>query len=127
MRDRISISKDRLKDLCEKKESEFELKDIEYEYYAIIVSTISYMSRDRKIFKRNKDLYEFINKVFNKEYKEYIQKNKSILIGKIINHVSNDIDKIEYEKYANILSKEINEIISPKKDSYIKFLQGNKK
>lgn len=127
MRDRISISKQKINELFEKRELELELKDIEYEYYLILVSTISLISRDRRIFKRNIDLYEFIKKVFNVEFREYVQKNKSILIGRTINYISTEIESYEYEKYANILIREINDIISPRKENYNKFLQGVKK
>lgn len=127
MRDRISISKQKINELFEKRELELELKDIEYEYYLILVSTISLISRDRSIFKRNIDLYEFIKKVFKVEYREYVQKNKSILIGRTINYISTEIESYEYEKYANILIREINELISPRKENYNKFLQEVKK
>jgi len=127
MKDRISISKENLEELFQKKELELDIKDIEYEYYLILVSTLSLISKDRKIFKRNNELYEFIKKVFKVDYREYVQKNKSILIGKTINYISSEIEKYEYEKYANILNREINELISPRKDNYNKFLQEVKK
>lgn len=127
MRDRISISKQKINELFQKRELELELKDIEYEYYLILVSTISLISRDRSIFKRNIDLYKFIKKVFKVEYREYVQKNKSILIGRTINYISTEIESYEYEKYANILIREINELISPRKENYNKFLQEVKK
>ena len=119
--------KQKINELFQKRELELELKDIEYEYYLILVSTISLISRDRSIFKRNIDLYEFIKKVFKVEYREYVQKNKSILIGRTINYISTEIESYEYEKYANILIREINELISPRKENYNKFLQGVKK
>ncbi len=127
MRDRISISKQKINELFQKRELELNLKDIEYEYYLILVSTISLISKDRSIFKRNIELYEFIKKVFNVEYKEYVKKNKNILIGKTINHISTEIESYEYEKYANILNREINELICPRKENYNKFLQEVKK
>lgn len=127
MRDRISISKQIINELFEKKELDLNLKDIEYEYYLILVSTISLISKDRNIFKRNIELYEFIKKVFKIEYKEYVQKNKSILVGKTINYISTEIESYEYEKYANILSREINELVYPRKENYNKFLQEVKR
>ena len=126
MRDRLLISKEKIKDLYIVNELDFEFKDLEYEYYSIIVATISYISKDRKIFKKNKDLYEFLDKVFDFkiEFKMYVKKNKSILIGKTLQYVSNNIEKNQYEKYANKLNRELNELISPKRENYLKFLQG---
>lgn len=126
MKDRILFSKDKLEQLYKSKELKVDLREVEYEYYLIIVGTLTYLAKDRTIFKKNKYFYAFIKEVFNIDFKEYVVKNKSILLGRILNYITNEIDKRDYEKYANILTKEINEIISPSEESYIKFLQGKR-
>lgn len=127
MRDRISISKSKIDELYKRINIDNEFKEAEYEYYMILVSTISFMGSTNLIFKKNIDFYEFLKKVFNIEYKGYIVKNKSLLLGKIIRYISTEINKKDYEKYANRLNREINEIIDPQEEGYVKFLQGIKK
>ncbi|APR00910.1 hypothetical protein RSJ2_2182 [Clostridium botulinum] len=124
MSERICISKNKINQLYEQKNIDLDIKDIEYEYYIILISTISLIANQKKIFRKNSELYNFLKDIFPIDYKKYILSNRSLLIGKIIKTITREIDKEDYENYANILNRKINDIISPmNKNEYIQFLQ----
>ncbi|MDS1005141.1 hypothetical protein FC976_16710 [Clostridium sporogenes] len=129
MSERIYISKNKINQLYEQKNIDLDIKDIEYEYYIILISTISLIANQKKIFRKNIELYNFLKDIFPIDYKKYILSNRSLLIGKIIKTITKEIDKEDYENYANILNRKINDIISQmNKNQYVQFLQEvNKK
>ncbi len=84
MSERICISKNKINQLYEQKNIDLDIKDIEYEYYIILISTISLIANQKKIFRKNSELYNFLKDIFPIDYKKYILSNRSLLIGKII-------------------------------------------
>lgn len=80
-----------------------ELKNKNVARYKLI-GIVSELILSRKIFKKNSDITEFLKKVFNIEYKEYVIRSRTLIIA----HISRNIVKLDSFENKKVLLEFIN-------------------
>lgn len=80
-------------------------------YYNTIIAGITEIILCKSVFKRNKEIVEFLSTVFGLNFPEYVTKNKMLIIGKTVKHfkdiediedIKNNLNKL-YEVYSKIM------------------------
>lgn len=81
-----------------------------------IVGIVTELIYSKIIFKKNKDIEEFIKDVFNIEFKSYIVRSRSMITSKVVKLIINSENNAEYKnKLINFINLQI-EIIKESKD-----------
>jgi hypothetical protein len=124
--DRLEISKKKIIELNNKfNDSEF--KNIYLDYFIILVTNINFLSNNKKIFKRNEEIANFLDNIFHIGFKDYIKKNRKLIIGATMQFISSQEERENYEAYANELNRGINRIIKDQTDpNYVDYLKKAK-
>lgn len=92
-----------------------ELKNRNIPKYKII-GIVSEMILSKEIFKRNTDVKQFILRVFEIEYKDYIVRSRTMILAKTVRFLSVTEN---YSNYCKKLAEVINEVIkNSDKDLY---------
>ncbi|SDL09229.1 hypothetical protein [Natronincola ferrireducens] len=102
-------------------------------FYNAMISGLTQLILCKKLFKRNKDIVEFLDKVFNIKYPDYVNKNRALILGRTIRYVS-EIDDSEslkaiINKLYEVISKLNNDNYNPDNLSWhdaIKLLDLNR-
>lgn len=63
-------------------------------YYNYLTMCLCQLILDKKLFKRNRELLDFLEKVYNFTYPNYVKKSRMMILGKSIQYVSK-IDNME--------------------------------
>lgn len=81
-----------------------------------IVGIVTELIYSRVIFKKNKDIEEFVKEVFSIECKSYIIKSRGMIASKVVKFIINSESNVEYKnKLINFINLQI-EIIKESKD-----------
>lgn len=66
-------------------------------YYNVLIAILTQLILNKKLFKTNKECMEFLKSTLGFTFANYVEKNKTILIGKVIRQV-NEIEDLEIVK-----------------------------
>jgi hypothetical protein len=92
-----------------------------------LVTNINFLSNNKKIFKRNEEIANFLDNIFHIGFKDYIKKNRKLIIGATMQFISSQEERENYEAYANELNRGINRIIKDQTDpNYVDYLKKAK-
>lgn len=70
-------------------------------YYNVLITILMQLILNKKLFKTNKECVEFLQATLGFTFADYVVKNKTILIGKVIRQI-NEIEDLETVKnYIN--------------------------
>lgn len=96
-----------------------ELKNNRIPQYKII-GIVSVLIFSREIFKKNSEIYSFLNEVFDLQFKEYIMKSRTLIIARTTKMIHN-IQEEEYNLYKKrLLAFVTNKIEELKRQENIK-------
>lgn len=102
------------KRLSDKLDFNYSVEGISEEVFFIGLMT-SLMS-NKKIFKKNKDLVDFLSNKFKINFPNYVQKSRPLIIGKSIKQFLENGQEIGYSEELNLLYKFISVLISNEAD-----------
>lgn len=78
-------------------------------FLSILIDFIS----DKEIFKRNKQVADFLDVKLDIKFPEYVKKSRPLLIGKTINHYMK-LELTSYDNELNIIYKAISNVLNNK-------------
>lgn len=81
-----------------------------------MMGIVSEIILSKTLFKRNSDISDFINKVFDIEFKNYVMKSRTMILARTIRLISNSSD-VEYQTYRKKLLTFIEEYYDNNSDN----------
>ncbi|MEC5189060.1 hypothetical protein GGQ77_002830 [Geobacillus thermodenitrificans] len=86
-------------------------------YYFILINCLSEIILSKKYFKRNKDLLTFLDKKFDIKLPDYLESNRSLILGRTVKYIAQIDDIIKIRKYLSIIYKFFSDDFNNKSDT----------
>lgn len=86
------------------------------EYTAVFLGVIVELISSKKLFKKNSDVADFLNKKFGIVFAEYCKKSRPLMIGKTVKHFLAKDEHGDIKEYLNELYAFIVNVINGKQN-----------
>jgi len=117
---------DNILELIFKSDPNYNINDTQNSYdlrNLLLISTNTLIS-NKKVFPKNADVYNFLLKVFDFDFKEYILKNRVLMIGKTTKFIIELEDILEIENYLNKINRFVLRSLDENEKNYLDNLRN---
>ncbi len=117
---------DNILELISKSDPNYYINDIQNSYdlrNLLLISTNTLIS-SKKVFPRNADVYNFLLKVFDFDFKKYILKNRVLMIGRTTKFIIELEDILEIENYLNKINRFVLRSLDENEKNYLDNLRN---
>lgn len=77
------------------------MKPSSYEYMIVFQGVLVQLISSKKLFKRNLDVAEFLNKKFGIVFADYVKKSRPLMIGRTVKYFLSEDDYGDIKEYLN--------------------------